>query len=326
MKNNKNDVLDEKSEALISRFLEALSAERQVSANTLAAYERDLKDLAAATSGALAMLSVESLQSYLANLSRQGFAKSTQARRTSAFRQFYDFLYSEKLAADNPALALASVKSGSALPKYLTEAEITNLFEQAYADDSMRGIRLQTMLEILYASGLRVSELVALRIRNLQRNMESGELLPILNIRGKGNKERLVPLGKQALMSIERWLPQRVAMCGSVEVAEKHPWLFPSGTRGAVADSGHITRQGFAQLLKKLAIETGLPATKVSPHVIRHSFATHMLDHGADLRMLQELLGHADIGTTQIYTHVATKRLQEVMAEKHPLAKTALIK
>lgn len=284
-------------------FLEMLAAERAASRNTLEAYRRDLADFSVFLKKTpIVDAQKEQLEKYLADLTRRGFSASTLARRLSALKQFYQFLYSENQRVDNPALWLQAPRKTRPLPKYMTPAEVETLLSAAQAKEP----RLWAMLEVLYASGLRVTELTTLKKGMLEPSAAAPfGYQPWLKVVGKGNKERLVPLNRAALKSLMAWLP-----C----VPKQTQWLFPS-QRGA----GPITRQGFAQLLKAVAIEAGLDPTRISPHVLRHSFATHLLNNGMDLRNLQELLGHADIATTQIYTHVAQERLEAAVKAFHPL-------
>jgi len=287
-----------------------LMAERGAALNTIEAYRRDLADFEAflALRGrAVDAASLEDLRAYLAFLTERAASPGTAARRLSALRQFHRFLYAEGLRADDPTLALDSPRQGRALPKYLSEAEVDRLLEAARARAGDEGVRLVALLELLYATGLRVSELVGLPLAALARDRRT------IQVRGKGGNERLVPLSAPARAALERWLPRRDAALGRGRASR---WLFPSS-----AGSGHLTRQRLGQLLKELARAAGLQAAKVSPHVLRHAFATHLLAHGADLRSVQRLLGHADVSTTQIYTHVLEERLKSLVESHHPLAK-----
>ena len=291
-----------------------LAAEKGAAENTRQAYGRDLADAQAffAPRGlALDQAGTEDLRSYIQHLQRgRGMEATTVGRRLSALRQFFRFLLSEQRRADDPTAALDSPKLPAPLPKLLTEAEVVALLDAAENADGPEGKRLVALLELLYATGMRVSELVGLRLSALSRGM------PVLTIRGKGGKERMVPMSEPAQQALAAYLPVRGAFVPPGLDAAQSPWLFPSRT----AEHGHLTRQRFAQLLKQLAIDAGLDPERVSPHVLRHAFATHLLDHGADLRSVQKLLGHADIGTTQIYTHVTRDRLQRVV-QYHPLAR-----
>ncbi|MBX3476029.1 MAG: tyrosine recombinase [Brevundimonas sp.] len=291
----------------IEAFLEMMAVERDASPHTLAAYGRDLADADGAVGG-LMSADAEGLEAWFADLSRRGLSAATAARRRSAVRQFYRFALAESWRADDPSRRLEAPKQGRPLPKVLTREEIEGLLAAAAARDGAAGPRLLALVELSYASGLRVSELLALKVEAVRRDPA------FLIVRGKGGKERLAPLAPAARAAVQAWLAVR-------DVARKpkapdSPWLFPSS--GA---SGHLTPRRFAQLLDQAAIQAGIDPSRVSPHVLRHAFATHLLEGGADLRVVQTLLGHADIATTQIYTHVATDRLSEVVRSKHPLAR-----
>ena len=300
---------------LIALFLDMLSAERGAAVNTIEAYRRDLEDFAAALGSGrtLAKVASDDLRAYLGSLAARGFARASQARRLSALRQFYRFLYAEGRRRDDPAAVLAGPKRARPLPKVLSVADVDRLLvaaraglaEAAASDgERLRRLRLVCLLELIYATGLRVSELIALPASASRQDVR------LLMVRGKGDKERLVPLNEPAKQAMAEYLAQRQAagLAGS-------RWLFPS-----FGESGHLTRQHFARELKALAAAAGLPAAKVSPHVLRHAFASHLLQNGADLRTVQTLLGHADISTTQIYTHVLEDRLKNMVRDLHPLA------
>ena len=292
---------------LIDRFLEMQAGERGGTGNTLDAYRRDLLDLAGCLDGPLDTVEAPDLRGYLGMLAAEGMSPRTAARRLSTLRQFYRFLFSEGLRGDDPTDPLDSPRRGRPLPKILTEAEVNALFDTARKDDSARGLRLQALLEVLYASGLRVSELVTLPLRAARHDPRA------LVIRGKGGAERMVPLGDPARAALRAYLPLRDRF--TVDGKDTR-WLFPSRQ----AKDGHLTRARVAQLLKALALNANLDPAKVSPHVLRHAFATHLLAHGADLRAVQTMLGHADISTTQIYTHVLDERLRDLVTQHHPLA------
>ena len=300
-----------------------MAVERGASPHTLAAYQRDLADVAGVigTTGCdLAAATKSHLTTYLAQLAQRGTSPRTAARRLSCLRQFYKFLFAEGLRTDDPSAGLDSPRQGRSLPKYLTEAEVEALLAAARLLPR-RSARATALLELLYATGLRVSELVGLPVAAVRQGMA-------VIVRGKGGKERLVPMGSAARDAIDAYLAVRAADI-PMKVALKEqaasrrgpapapvsPWLFPSD-----AKAGHLTREGFALMLKDLAIAAGISPSRVSPHVLRHSFATHLLSHGADLRSLQQMLGHADISTTQIYTHVLEERLRRLVTEHHPLA------
>lgn len=275
-----------------------LSAERGRSANTIASYERDLR-LAESAIGTLVTASSAHIQKYAADLSRAGDRASTVARKLSTLRGFYKFLALEKIIRDNPAAALESPKRQKALPKYLSPEEIDLLLSSA--GDIKTSVRLRAMLELLYASGLRVSELCEMPM--------SAILGDRLLIHGKGAKERIVPMHAEAQRALAAWLEHRAQ-------STDNRYVFPSN--GA---SGHITRDGFFKILKKCAALAGISPARVSPHVLRHSFASHLLSGGANLRVIQTMLGHEDIATTQIYTHVLPDALRQTVAQHHPLAK-----
>jgi integrase/recombinase XerD len=292
-----------------------LAAERGAQANTLAAYGGDLADFAAHLVGgghSIAGAKTDDLRAYLAELLGRGLTAATVARRLSAIRQLYRFLYAEGLRKDDPAAVLEGPKRSRPLPKTLTLDEVERLLHAAADCDPaaplrerLRAARLACLLETLYATGLRVSELVALPISAARRDAR------VIVVRGKGNKERLVPLNEPAKRAMANYL-DLLAQAGN---EGRSKWLFPS-----FGKSGHLTRQHFARDLKTLAVSSGLRAAQVSPHVLRHAFASHLLHNGADLRVVQTLLGHADISTTQIYTHVLEERLKSLVRDLHPLA------
>jgi integrase/recombinase XerD len=298
---------------LVEAFLDMLVAERGAAQNTRQAYQRDLADAAAwlgARKVPLEAAGTEDLRGYLADLAA-GTAVRTVARRLSALRQFYRFLVSEGRRVDDPAGAIDSPKQGRALPKVLAETEVEALLSAAQRHGGPDGLRLVALLEILYATGLRVSELVGLPLSGLARDGR------YLVVRGKGGRERMVPLSAPARDALAAYLPNRHAFLVPGREERQQRYTFPSRTSA----EGHLTRQRFAQLLKELSLEAGLDPARVSPHVLRHAFATHLLDHGADLRAVQKMLGHADIATTQIYTHVVGERLRQVVHDHHPLAR-----
>jgi integrase/recombinase XerD len=302
---------------LTGLFLDMLAAERGAGANTLEAYTRDLDDLAhhlAGTRKTIAAATTADLRAYLAALARRGFKPSSVARRLSAVRQLYRFLYAEGHRGDDPAAVIEGPKRGRPLPKVLSIGEVDRLLSTAHAGaadaarsdaERLRALRLACLLEVLYATGLRVSELIALPASAARRDER------MLVVRGKGGKERLVPLNEAAKRAMRAYL-------GRLAEADRDTgskWLFPS-----FGESGHLTRQHAARELKALAGAAGLSAERVSPHVLRHAFASHLLQNGADLRIVQTLLGHADISTTQIYTHVLDERLKSLVRDLHPLA------
>lgn len=296
---------------LIDRFLEMLVAERGAAANTVDAYRRDLEHASTHLAGKHASLATASdtdLRGYLRALHRAGMAPTTSARRLSALRQLFGFLHGEGLRADNPTTVLDAPRRARPLPKVLSEAEVERLFEAIARRDGPEAIRLACLLELLYGAGLRVSELVGLPYPPVEGDPR------LLRVRGKGDKERMVPLHDAAIAALRayeavrgRFLPKG---------AKVSRWLFPSRSK-----AGHLTRARFHQLLDAVAVEAGIDPARVSPHVLRHAFATHLLAGGADLRAVQRMLGHADIATTQIYTHVLEDRLRQLVTAHHPLAK-----
>jgi integrase/recombinase XerD len=298
--------------AHLDAFLEMLTAERNAALNTRAAYRRDLEDVGQFLGKRRRDLTAarsEDLRDYLSMLAATDAKPSTAARRLSALRQYYKFVVGEGWREDDPTATLDSPRLGRPLPKLLDEEEIARLIAACGMLEAAEGARLTALTELLYATGLRVSELVALPLASALRDQ------PYLIIRGKGGKERMVPLNPAAKAALADYLESRAKFLP--KGAKSSPWLFPS--RGA---AGHLTRQRFGQLLKEVALKARIDPAKISPHVVRHAFATHLLDHGADLRTLQKMLGHADISTTQIYTHVVSGRLKDLVTRHHPLAKS----
>jgi integrase/recombinase XerD len=310
----------------VALFLDMLAAEQGAGNNTLDAYQRDLEDLATFLTAQRKDFSsavTEDLRGYLAELDTRGFKSSTVARHLSAIRHLFRFMLSEGHRGDDPAAILSGPKRARPLPKVLSIADVDLLLAQAKkmaerAEQShgkaLRSMRLWCLLEILYATGLRVSELVTLPLSAARQNAR------MIVVRGKGNRERMVPLNDAARGAMRDFLALRkagaatapkAAAKGSVKSAN---WLFPSS-----GESGHLTRQHFARELKELAQSVGISARLVSPHVLRHAFASHLLHNGADLRIVQTLLGHTDISTTQIYTHVVEERLKSLVRDLHPL-------
>lgn len=288
-----------------------LASERGSALNTLESYRRDLVDCEAFLKEhdfALEQAEASLLRQYLNSLYDREMTSSSIARHISALKQFFQFLIMEGVRQEDPTSLLARPKKMKPLPKILTEEEITQLLETVSQDPSSEGRRLEALLEVLYASGLRVSELISLTHDAILQAEQT------LIVRGKGDKERMVPLSSYAIRALDKYLTVRPDFIPHPHAGSK--WLFPS-----YGKSGHLTRQRFGQLLKDLALQTGIDPGKVSPHVIRHAFATHLLNGGADLISVQNMLGHADISTTQIYTHVMHKKLQEVIQNCHPLSK-----
>jgi len=291
----------------LAQFLQMMAVERNAARTTLAAYDRDLSDLAAGQ-GPLLGLGEADIAAYFSQLNDRGLASSSLQRKRSAVRQFYRFCVAETLIAADPSRKIAAAKKGLKLPKILSRDEVEALIGAAEAKDVNQAIRLKCLIEMAYASGMRISELVGLRLDAVVRDPA------FLIIRGKGGTERLVPLNGAARAAIKAYLDIRGAFLQAK--AQANPFLFAS--RGA---EGHLTRRRVGQLLDEAAVNAGIDPARVSPHVLRHAFATHLLEGGADLRTVQTLLGHADISTTQIYTHVAGERLREVVESHHPLAR-----
>ncbi len=293
----------------IDAFLDVMVAERGTSVRTIAAYGKDLTDL----NGFLSARGIDirkatrtDLEEYLHSIVKAGLSAKTQGRRLSALREFYRYLYSEDLIKKNPADYLQSPKIGQSLPKYLTEDEVKRLIDKADEND----VRMKTMLEVLYASGMRVSELVGLTVLAVTKDNKT------ITITGKGNKERIVPLNEPAAVALEDWIS--LHRDNSLNKGRESKWLFPSSGK-----EGHLTRDGFFKALKKIALAANIDSERVSPHVLRHSFASHLVAHDADLRSVQKMLGHADIATTQIYTHILQDRLKKTVENSHPLAYSA---
>ncbi|WP_374653419.1 site-specific tyrosine recombinase XerD [Phenylobacterium sp.] len=295
----------------IEAFLEMMAGERASARNTLTAYGKDLADADAFLKHRgrdLAAASAEDVEAYFAALSDRGASPATAARRRSSVRQFYRFVLGEGWRSDDPSRRVDAPKKGRPLPKVLSRAEVDAIIAAAGARDGGQGLRLACMIELAYASGLRISELTALPLAALARDPA------YLIVKGKGGKERLAPLNEAARAAVRTYLAVRKDFLPKGDAA--NPWLFPSRGKG-----GRLTPRRFAQLLDEAAAEAGIDPARVSPHVLRHAFATHLLEGGADLRIVQKLLGHADIATTQIYTHVAGERLREVVETKHPLGR-----
>lgn len=302
--------------ALLDGFLEMLMSERGASTNTTDAYRRDLTQfLAYAGKHSLPLhtLTHGDLTAYLASLSKAGLAETSQMRKRSALRQFFGFLYAERERADDPSQLLEAPKPARSLPAVLLKQQVLDLMRIATEDTSPEGLRFLAMLEILYASGMRISELVGLRLRHIERDPATGSVAPYMRITGKGGKDRLVPLHASAIAALNQYLTHRPRFVPANAGAS--PWLFPSAGK-----LGHITRQRFGQWLKETCIKAHIDPETCSPHTLRHSFATHLLEGGADLRVIQELLGHSDISTTQIYTHITSEHLTRIVESKHPLA------
>lgn len=297
---------------LIEAFLEMMSAERGAAQNTLEAYRRDLDEASGYVlkcGVSLAKADTEVVRSYIRSISSRGFAATSQARRLSSLRQFYRFLYAEGHRSDDPTATVDSPRKARPLPKTLSVDEVGRMLdlaeEEARGEPNLLTLRLHALVETLYATGLRVSELVSLPASAAQANRDH------ILVKGKGNKERIVPLSGKAKSALSAFL----ALRNKAPAFTNSPWLFP-----AASDSGHLARQVFARDLKALASRALIPTKLISPHIVRHAFASHLLQNGADLRVVQELLGHSDISTTQIYTHVLAERLERLVHDHHPLA------
>jgi integrase/recombinase XerD len=295
----------------VEAFLEMMAVERSAARNTLTAYQKDLAEASGFLSGrgrSLDNATVEDIEAWFSDLGARGLSPATAARRRSSIRQFYRFALGEGWRSDDPSRRLDAPKQGRPLPKVLGRDEVVGLIDAAARKDGAGGARLACIIEMIYASGLRVSECLALPLAAVARDPA------YLIVRGKGGKERLAPLNDAARSAIKAYLPLRPAFLP--KGVKESPWLFPS--TGAAA---RLTPRRFAQLLDEAALAAGVDPARVSPHVLRHAFATHLLEGGADLRTVQKLLGHADIATTQIYTHVAGDRLAETVRTKHPLGR-----
>ena len=311
----KNSDLNDTDGRFAERFLEMMAAERGASKNTIAAYGRDLEDYRVflqARNGSLKGATPGHIREYLAAIEAKKMARSTAARKLSSIRQFHRFLLGDGLSQENPAISIESPRLGRPLPKLISENNVALLLaaarirtEQAKGKSVLKGRRMICLLELLYATGMRVSELVSLSVRAAATGGD------FIAIKGKGGRERLVPVSSTARRALDDYLRQLPAVAGAGA-----KWLFPSFGAG-----GHLTRQHFALELKALVVEAGLDGKRISPHVLRHGFASHLLAGGADLRAVQQMLGHADISTTQIYTHVQQDRLRAAVESHHPLAK-----
>jgi integrase/recombinase XerD len=301
--------MSRKDQRLKALFLDMMAVERAAARKTIENYSADLDRFAqslVARGESLATAGADDIAAFMSDMEEQGLSAATAAAKASAIRQFYIFLYTDGLRDDNPAAAIERPRTRRPLPKVLTEAEAKRLVEAAMKDDAPRALRLRALAELAYAAGLRVSELVGLPLAVLDRGQET------ILVRGKGGRERLVPVGGAARAAIRDYLAIRGAF---LKKGATSNFLFPS--RGK---SGHLTAARFAQELKALAAAAGIAPERVSPHVLRHAFATHLLEGGADLRSVQAMLGHADIATTEIYTHVSPSRLKRLVFEHHPLA------
>jgi integrase/recombinase XerD len=287
-----------------------MSAERGASENTCLAYQRDLEDFTRwLTKRPHSVTEADStdIRDFLTTLARRGLARSSSARKLSSLRQFFKFLHGDGYRDDNPTAIIDSPRPGRSLPKVLSEAEVYALLVAARAVKGAAGDRILAMMELLYATGLRVSELVSLPLNAVTGDRQ------VLLVKGKGNKERMVPMNEEARAALDNYLAVRITFLPEDTGSR---WLFPSRSK-----EGHVTRRRFAQMLSDLAVDADLDPRRVSPHVLRHAFASHLLANGADLRLVQQMLGHADISTTQIYTHILDARLKSLVSDMHPLAK-----
>ena len=291
----------------VANFLDVMAAEKGASINTVSAYKTDLEQFLLFVGKKDCEVESSDIEKFAAHLGKKAFSPKTISRKLSSIREFYKFLYIEKLISDNPAINILSPKQEKPLPKFLTEDEIKTLVTTAEEDLSFSGRRLTAMLKLMYACGLRVSELVGLPEKCI--NFPKKQII----VFGKGGKERIVPVAENALKEIIFYKEVRDMYLKG----KKSVWLFPS----ARAANGHITRDAFFKNIKNLAVKAGISPQKLSPHVLRHSFATHLLNHKVDLRSVQKMLGHADISTTEIYTHVVSQKLSEEINKNHPLAK-----
>lgn len=292
----------------VESFLEMITVERGLSEKTLEAYKNDINDFLCFLRKKTDIVKVNEkiLKKYIKNLANKKLTKSSIARKISSLKQFYGFLYSEKIRTDNPTISLESPKKEKKLPKNLSEAEVESLFLEAEKLEGPEGSRLRAMLEIIYATGLRVSELISIPISSVKGDRK------FLVVQGKGNKVRSIPLTEKSILSIQAYLKDRSYFLKNAEESE---YLFPSSSR-----SGYLTRQRFSQMLDNLAKNAGFSKRYISPHVLRHAFATHLLSNGADLIAVQKMLGHSDINTTQIYTHIVDTHKRDLIYSKHPLS------
>ncbi|MCB9964042.1 MAG: site-specific tyrosine recombinase XerD [Rhodospirillales bacterium] len=308
----------------VDAFLDMLTTERGAALNTRHAYWRDLADVSLYLknnrNADVHNAKTEDIKAYLKDLGEKKHTKGTNestiavrtvARRLSALRQFYRFVISENMREDDPTSTIESPKQSRTLPKTLSESEVSKLIETAMEGGGADSMRLVCLIEMLYATGLRVSELVGLPISSISEDNQ------FLMVSGKGGRDRIVPLTEGAQKAITSYLDVRQQFVGPEDQVKQEKWLFPSRT----SDSGHLTRQRFAQLLKDLAHTAKIDSDRVSPHVLRHAFATHLLSNGADLRSVQKMLGHADIATTQVYTQIIGENLKNTVEEKHPMSK-----
>ena len=292
---------------IVENFSEMLIVERGASKNTVDSYIRDLRHFSEFYGEDLDLANSINIRDYLSQLNSEGMKPSTAARRLSALRQFFGFLHADGIRDDDPSKSIDSPRRSRPLPKSLTEAEVEQLLEAAKTYKGAEGIRLVALIELLYATGLRVSELLMLPYPLIQSDR------PFITVKGKGSRERLVPLSETTKKTLEKYYAVRDRFIGR---KVDSVWLFPSRAKG-----GHLTRQRFSQLLKELAVVAKIDESKVSPHILRHAFASHLLANGADLRSIQQMLGHADISTTQVYTHIQQERMRSLVHSAHPLSR-----
>lgn len=306
----------------LEAFLEMLAAERGAAKNTIAAYRQDLWNFFGHLEFTLYKKDIKDVSSediflYLKFLDDQGRSVGTQSRHLSALRHFFNFLLSEQVIDESPTQLVEGPKTRQSLPKTLTYEDVEKLIVKAAELDTPGGIRLSAMLELIYASGMRVSELVCLPLTAIPQDFEQLKVNQMIFIKGKGGRERFIPLGLPAVLALERYMKVRPHFCKTKKGGDVQKWLFPSWGK-----EGHLTRIRFFQQLKELAVEVSIDPAKISPHILRHAFATHLLQGGADLMIIQKLLGHATIATTQIYTHVTANRVINLVQQHHPLAKS----
>lgn len=292
----------------LNQFLEAKSAESGSALLTISAYETDIVQfLNFSGISSFSELTEERIEKFIQNLQTQQYSPKSIARKLSAIKEFCKFLYSEKIITDNPSSNILTPKQQKPLPKFLSAEEILKIIQTAFSKKDYRYWRIGVMIELMYATGLRVSELVGLPETSINYNKG------LITILGKGSKERIVPIAARALSALQDYGDLRKEF---IKNKKTSPWLFPS----LISTSGHLTRDAFYKDLKKLAIDCGIYPSRVSPHVLRHSFATHLLNNDADLRSVQKMLGHKNITTTEIYTHITSQKLGDIVRKKHPLA------
>lgn len=298
----------------LDTFLEALVAERNASPHTVEAYKRDLEEFLNFTPKEISLITVSDIMHFREGLLRQQRAPSTIARKIVTLRQFFKFCAQEGFLPSNPTQSITLPKNSRPLPRVISQESALHLLETVAQGATPEGARLWVLVELLYGAGLRASELVSLRLEDINVDPSASSLKSFVRIRGKGNKERCVPLHDTCVLALQDYLLVRAHFCP--QGATFIPWVFPSSSK-----SGHLTRQRLGQLLKKVAAGAGLQPEHLSPHVMRHAFATHLLHNGANLRVIQKLLGHADIATTQIYTHIQMQHLQKLLQTYHPLSR-----